>query len=75
LLTPERVWSIVLSMKLSERIRRWWNPGKRRDEHPEISDGDGFALSAEQRLTDNVGKGGSNELATDTRTITPTDVG
>jgi hypothetical protein len=58
---------------LPDRIRRWWNPGKWRDEHLEISDGEGFALSAEQRLADTVGKGGQNAKATDMRTITPTD--
>jgi len=33
-------------MKISDRLRRWWNPGKWADEHPEtseISDGEGFA--------------------------------
>jgi hypothetical protein len=27
-------------MTLSDRIKRWWNPGKWRDEHPEVSDGE-----------------------------------
>jgi hypothetical protein len=44
-------------MKLSDWLRRWWAPAKWRDEHPEASDGEGFALSAEQRRTDTVGKG------------------
>ncbi len=44
-------------MKLSDRIRRWWSPATWRDEHPEVSDGKGFALSVEQRLTDTVEKG------------------
>ena len=43
-------------MKLSDRIRRWWSPAKWRDEHPEVTDGEGFALDAEQRHTDTVGK-------------------
>jgi len=40
-------------MTLRDRIRRWWNPGKWRDEHPEVSDGEGFALSGEQSHSDN----------------------
>jgi len=60
---------------LRDRIRLWWKPGRSREEHPEVSDGEGFALSAEQRLTDTVGTGGSIPKATDTRTITPTEVG
>jgi hypothetical protein len=59
-------------MELRNRIRRWWSPAKWRDEHPEVSDGEGFALDAEQRLIDIVGKEGSISKATDTRTITPT---
>ena len=43
-------------MKLSDRIRRWWSPAKWRDEHPDDSDGEGFALDAEQRVTDTAGK-------------------
>jgi hypothetical protein len=35
---------------LRDRIRRWWNPGEWRDEHPEVSDDEGFALDAEQSL-------------------------
>jgi hypothetical protein len=50
---------------LRDRLRRWWNPGKWRDEHPEISDGKGFALSAEQRLTDAAGAATSVEKAND----------
>jgi hypothetical protein len=42
-------------VKLSDRVRRWWNPGKWRDAHPEVSDGEGFALSAEQTLADDAG--------------------
>jgi hypothetical protein len=44
-------------MTLTERIRRWWSPAKWRDEHPEVSEGEGFALGSEQRLADTVGKG------------------
>jgi hypothetical protein len=36
-------------MKLSDRIKRWLNPAEWRDEHPETSDGEGYALSEEQR--------------------------
>lgn len=57
--------AIVLPMKLSDRIRRWWSPAKWRDEHPEVSDGEGFALDAEQRLTGTVGKEGLIPKATD----------
>ena len=38
-------------------MRRWWSPAKWRDEHPEVSEGEGFALCAEQRVTDTVEKG------------------
>ncbi len=41
---------------LRDRIRRWRNPAKWRDEHPEVSDGEGFALGAEQRQIDAVEK-------------------
>jgi hypothetical protein len=43
-------------MNLSDRIRRWWNPRKWRDEHPEYSAGDGFALGKEQQLRDRLSK-------------------
>jgi hypothetical protein len=43
-------------MKLSDRIRRWWAPAKWRDEHPEYSAGEGFALGREQQLRDSVTK-------------------
>jgi hypothetical protein len=36
-------------MKLRDRIRRRWTPAKWRDEHPEISDGEGYALTEGQR--------------------------
>jgi len=41
-------------MKLSDRIRRWWAPAKWRDEHPEVSEGEGYALSEEQQEADSV---------------------
>jgi hypothetical protein len=40
------------SVKLSDRIKRWWSPAKWRDEHPEVSDGDDFAIDAKQSVTD-----------------------
>jgi len=43
-------------MTLRDRIRRWWNPGKWRDEHPAASEGEGFALSGEQALIDTASK-------------------
>ena len=45
-------------MKLSDRIRRWWSPAEWRDEHPEASDGEGYALSDEQQRADNVDQPG-----------------
>ena len=36
-------------MNLSDRLKRWRNPAQWRDDHPEESDGDGYALSEEQR--------------------------
>jgi hypothetical protein len=35
---------------LRDRIRRWWNPGKWRDEHSEVFDGEGSASDADQSL-------------------------
>jgi len=29
-------------VKVSDRVKRWWAPAKWRDEHPEVSDGDGY---------------------------------
>jgi hypothetical protein len=43
-------------MKLKERFQRWWSPAKWRDEHPEESDGEGYALSEEQQLDEEYGK-------------------
>lgn len=43
-------------MKLSDRLRRWWSPAKWRDEHPEESEGEGYALSEEQQLEETHGK-------------------
>ena len=37
-------------MTLWDRVRRWWSPAKWRDEHPEVSDGEGYALTEEERL-------------------------
>lgn len=43
-------------MQLRDRIRRWWSPAKWRDEHPEVSEGEGFAVGAEQGQADSIGK-------------------
>jgi len=43
-------------VKLSDRIKRWWAPAKWRDEHPEYSEGEGFALGHEQQMRDGVSK-------------------
>lgn len=43
-------------MKLSDRLRRWWSPAKWRDEHPEDSEGEGYALSEEQELQEKYGQ-------------------
>ncbi len=43
-------------MKLSDRLRRWWSPAKWRDEHPEESEGEGYALSEEQEVEETYGK-------------------
>ena len=43
-------------MGLSERIKRWWNPAQWRDDHPEISEGEGFALGHEQQRRQTVAK-------------------
>jgi hypothetical protein len=57
LLTPETP-AYPFSVTLRDRIRRWWNPGKWRDKHPEVSDGEGF-YDAEQRITERtVAEGG-----------------
>jgi hypothetical protein len=45
-------------VKLSDRIKRWWAPARWRDEHPEISDGDGSSLSTDERLDDVVARPG-----------------
>jgi hypothetical protein len=45
-------------MKLSDRIRRWWAPAKWQDEHPEFSEGEGYALSEEQRQAEGVAHSG-----------------
>jgi hypothetical protein len=41
-------------MKLSDRIKRWWAPAQWRDDHPEISDGEGFAESEEQERAEGI---------------------
>ena len=51
------------AVKLSDRIRRWWNPAEWRDEHPEISDGEGSALSGENSDRQAVVKPGPLPLA------------
>jgi len=43
-------------VKLSDRFRRWRNPAKWRDEHPEDSEGEGYALSEEQQLEEKYGE-------------------
>jgi hypothetical protein len=40
-------------MKLSDRIKRWLHPAEWRDEHPELSNGEGY-LSEEQQGADGV---------------------
>jgi hypothetical protein len=58
-------------MKLSDRIRRWWAPAKWRDEHPDVSEGEGFTLSAEQRLIDTVAKGRQLPMEPETPDLPP----
>jgi hypothetical protein len=41
-------------VNLSDRIKRWWKPAEWRDEHPEESDGEGFALSEEQERAEGI---------------------
>jgi len=43
-------------MTLGDRIRRWWSPAKWRDEHPEVSSGEGFALGREDQRIDHLPK-------------------
>jgi hypothetical protein len=52
-------------VKLSDRIRRWWSPAKWGDEHPEISEGEGFALDGERQRADTVSKESLLPKATD----------
>jgi hypothetical protein len=62
-------------MRLSDRIRRWWNPGQWRDDHPEgPSDGeDSATLSASQSkalydaYSSGAGSSGKYPLGTDPR--------
>ena len=40
-------------MNPSDRIRRWWNPAKWQDGHPEVTEGgQGHPLSEEERADD-----------------------
>jgi hypothetical protein len=39
----------VSDVTLRDRIRRWWNPGKWRDDHPEVSGGECYAQTEGQR--------------------------
>ena len=40
-------------MNLSNRIKRWWNPAKWKDEHPVVTEGgEGHPLSEEERAED-----------------------
>jgi hypothetical protein len=37
-------------MKLTDRIKRWWNPAQWKDEHTEVTEGgEGHPLSEEER--------------------------
>jgi hypothetical protein len=58
-------------MKISDHIERWWAPAKWRDEHPEISDGDGFALGREAQQRESVANRGAYKSPADTRKIEP----
>jgi hypothetical protein len=40
-------------VNFSDRIRRWWNPAKWKDEHPEVTEGgEGHPLSEKERSED-----------------------
>jgi hypothetical protein len=40
-------------MNLTDIVKRWWNPAKWRDEHPQVTEGgEGHPLSAEEREED-----------------------
>ena len=40
-------------MKLSDRIKRWWNPADWKDEHPEVTEGgEGHPLTEAERAED-----------------------
>jgi hypothetical protein len=46
-------------MTLSDRIKRWWNPGKWQDEHPVVTEGgEGHPLTEEERAEDREITGG-----------------
>jgi hypothetical protein len=55
-LLPPDGFPTLLRMGLSDRIQRWWKPAKWRDEHPEDSDGEGYALSEEQQIEEKYGE-------------------
>ena len=40
-------------MRLSDRIRRWWNPAQWKDEHPRATEGgEGHPLTERERAED-----------------------
>jgi hypothetical protein len=40
-------------MNLSDRIKRWWNPAKWKDEHPVVTEGgEGHPLTEAERAED-----------------------
>ena len=40
-------------MKVSDRIKRWWNPRKWQDEHPVVTEGgEGHPLTEQERSED-----------------------
>jgi len=47
---------------VSDRFQRWWSPAKWRDEHPEGSEGEGYALSEEQELDEKYGESPEERL-------------
>jgi hypothetical protein len=56
-------------MTLSERIKRWWNPAQWRDDHPEYSEGSGFALGHKDQLRNSVPKPRRFQGASDSRSL------
>jgi hypothetical protein len=54
-------------VKLSDRLRRWWNPAQWRDDHPAIGDGEGYKdprPTASASFNDERDKLGRGALAT-----------